>query len=267
MNLKLTPYVKTAKNVITANSPALLVGTAIAGVISTAVLAARGGYKARGILDEAAKERAATVPPQPPLDTMEKVKLTWLCYATPGVTAASSILSIVGLHTIHTKRHATMAAMYTVASGKLDTMTEEAEKLLGPKKAQDLTNAMAQKSADENPIDDNEVIITGEGKDLWYDEWSGRWFTSTLSKVQQAINEVNRAIIDDGEACLNDFYEFLGLRSIPMGSTHGWSKGEGATPKVNGRYGAIRTTDGRAANSIYFHEIPLPNLGRPSGQK
>lgn len=260
MNLKLTPYVKTAKNVITANSPALLVGAAIAGVISTGVLAARGGYKARGIIDIEQEKRVANT--LPPLDTMEKIKLTWLCYAVPGVTGASTILSVVGVHTIHTKRHAAMAGLYAVATGKLDTMTEEAEKLLGPKKAQDLTNAMAQDAVDTNPINNNEVILTGEGKDLWHDEWSGRWFTSSLATVQAAINELNRLIIDNGEATVNDFYDSLGIPTIPMGNDHGWYKGNSLTPKVNGRYGATRTTDGRAVNSIYFHEIPKQKSGK-----
>lgn len=260
MNLKLTPYVRTAKNVITANSPSLLVGAAIAGVISTGILAARGGYKARGILDEEKARRAASVPDGVPLDTMEKVKLTWLCYAVPGVTAASSILSIVGVHTIHTKRHAAMAGLYAVATGRLDAMTEEAEKLLGPKKAQDLTNAMAQRDVDGNPLNNNEIILTDEGKDLWHDEWSGRWFSSSLSSVQSSINEINRLIIDNGEATVNDFYDSLGIPTVPMGDDFGWQRAtnDSPTPKVNGRYGSTRTPDGKAVNSIYFHEVPKP---------
>ena len=42
---------KTVKSVVTANSPVLLLGTAIAGVVTTAVVSARAGYKARGIVD------------------------------------------------------------------------------------------------------------------------------------------------------------------------------------------------------------------------
>lgn len=260
MNLKLGPYIRTAKNVITANSPTLLVGAAVAGIISTGYFAARGGYKARGIIEaEEAKRRIqGEGEKEAPLDTMEKVKLTWLCYAAPGVTAISSILSVVGVHVIHTKRANAMAALYAVASGKLDTLGDEAEKLLGPKKAQDLQNNLSQKAVDDadNFVND-EVIMTGEGKELCFDEWTGRWFMSNLNIIQNAAHEINMHLVEGGEAPLNDFYEYLGLEPVPMGTDFGWS-GEKITVKT----GSVKTGDGHAALSVFFRPAPKPKLGR-----
>ena len=256
VNLK--PYVKTARNVITANSPILLVGTALAGVVATGYFAARGGYKARGIIDAAEAERAASVPPQAPLEMVEKAKLTWLCYTAPGVSALSSCLAIVGVHVIHTKRANAMAALYAVASGKLDTMTEEAEKLLGPKKNQDLANTIGQREVDGNPVSNNEVIMTGQGQELCYDVWSGRYFTANLGIIENAVHEVNMALVESGDCALNDFYEYVGLPSIPMGHEFGWS-GE----KINVTKGSVTTDDGRPALSVTFRPSPKPNLGRP----
>lgn len=84
--MNIASYVKTAKSVITANSPVLLVGTTIAGVVTTGVLAAKAGYNARGIVDEAEGKYAALETEKVELTTQEKAQLTWLCYATAGIS-------------------------------------------------------------------------------------------------------------------------------------------------------------------------------------
>jgi hypothetical protein len=268
--MNITSYVKTAKSVITANSPVLLVGTTIAGVVTTGVLAAKAGYKARGIIDEERMNRVAS--PEPPFDTFtdyystyidqapelavqEKVQLTWLCYATAGISGAGTIAAAVGTHTVHTKRANAMAALYAVTSNKLDDMTEKAEELLGPKKTQQLQNDVAQKAIDRRPdFEDSEVLMTDEGTELCYDDWSGRYFMSSMPKLEAAINDVNRQLIDEGDASLNDWYDRIGLPDIPMGTSFGWSG-----TKIEGRFGAVTAPDGRPAISVWFQRAPKEN--------
>jgi hypothetical protein len=250
--------VKTAKSVITANSPVLLLGTTIAGVVTTGVLAAKAGYQARGIVDQAEgnyrgseEERTLTV--------QEKAQITWLCYATAGISGAGTVAAAVGTHTIHTKRANAMAALYAVTSNKLDDMTEKAEELLGPKKTQELQNNVAQRAVDRDPVSsDTEVLMTDEGTELCYDDWSGRYFMSSMPRLEAAINDVNRQLIDEGDASLNDFYDRIGLPEIPMGRSFGWSG-----VKIEGRFGAVTAKDGRPAISIWFHEAPKENMGCP----
>lgn len=249
--MNISSSIKTVRNVITANSPVLLVGAAITGVVATGVLAAKGGYKARGIIDDYTVETGEKP------DLQKQVKLTWLCYAPSALTGASTILSVVGVHAIHSKRHAALAGLYAVANSRLDTVQEKAEELLGPKKSQELTNQVAQEAVDKNPPVDHEVLITGQGKELCYDEWSGRYFMGSMSVIENAINEINRQLIDDGDASLNDFYDHLGLTPVEGGANHGWS-GE----KVTGRFGSTVSPDGRPAISIWFQQVPKPNLGR-----
>lgn len=262
MNLNISSYMKTAKNVITANSPVLLVGTAVVGTVTTAILAARAGYKARGIVDAAEAEMKLT-DPQAELSTQDKAKLTWLCYAAPGVTTLSTCLAVVGVHTIHTKRANAMAAAYVVASNRLEAMTEKAEDLLGPKKTQELHDAVGQETADSNPIGpNNEIKLTGDGKELWQEGVTGRWFMSNLSAVESAVNEINRALIDDGEVPVNDFFSHIGLPPVTWLNSFGWSRGDSQTPKISARYSAVRTDEGKPANSVWFHDVPKPNLGK-----
>lgn len=243
--------VRTVKSVITANSPVLLTAAAFAGVVSTGVLSAKAGWKARGIVDAAQEEQVA------PLTTQEKVKLTWLCYTVPAVTGASTIASVLGVHVIHTKRHAALAGLYAVASTKLDDYQEKAEEMLGAKKSQQLRDQVAQKGVDRVPFDDNEVIILDGGTELMYDDWSGRYFMGSVSKVEHAINVLNATLMEDGDVALNDYYELVGLAGIPMGLYFGWS---GA--KIEAKFGAVNTTNGRAAVSVWFQDAPKQNLGR-----
>lgn len=257
--MNIASYVKTAKSVITANSPVLLLGTTIAGVVTTGVLSARAGWKARGIVDEEVSRRHISDNDFEPLTPKEVVQLVWPQFAIPATTAGGTIAAAVGTHTIHTKRANAMAALYAVTSNKLDDLTEEAERLLGAKKTQELQNSVAQKQIDREPFnEDAEVYMTGEGNELCHDDWSGRFFMSSMATMESAINNVNRLLIDDGSARLNDWYEYIGLPPIPMGDSFGWS---GA--KMEGRFGAVTTKDGRPALSVYFHETPKDKLGCP----
>lgn len=279
MNLSST--INAVKSVITANSPALLVGTAVAGVVATGVLSVRAGWKARGIVEAEAWKRVSEAEMEAAVSEearvayeertavrkarrdafneitlQEKAKLVWPCFVPPILTGASTIASVAGVHLIHTKRHAAFSGLYAVTSTKLDDYREKAEELLGNNKTQTLNNEHGQRSVDRNPIEDNEVIITGNGTELFYDDWSGRYFQSSMGLVESAINEVNRQLIDEGDAALNDFYERVGLSPIPMGNRFGWSG-----QKVEGRFGAVTTSDGRSAISVWFHQEPKDNHG------
>lgn len=248
---------KTAKSVITANSPVLLVGAAVAGVVTTGYLAAKGGYKARGVLDEAERERAeANLPPH---TTMEKAQLTWLCYASPAVAGASTIASVLAVHSIHTKRAASMAALYAVSQNKLDDYRLKAEELLGSKKTQQLNDALATNSVQDNPPaeDYTDVIITGRGTELMQDGFSKRYFTSSVPEVEVAFAKLGAKIEVDGDASLNDYYDMLGMEPLDdLGLRFGWS-GTGPQP----RFGSTNTPDGRAAVVVMFHKEPKDNLG------
>lgn len=249
--MNLSSGLRTLQSVITANSPVLLVGTAVAGVVATGFLAAKGGYKARGILDEAEEEKGEE------LTTTEKVQLTWLCYAAPTLTGASTIASVVGVHSIHTKRHAALAGLYAVTQGKLDDYREKAEELLGAKKTQELNTAMVQRSVDRNPIDDKEVLMVSDGTELCYDDWSGRYFMGSVTKIEAALNTLNRTLLDNGEASLNSFYDNLGLTSITMGDRFGWS----GRDQVEAKFAPVTTSDGRPAVGFWFRSEPKDNLG------
>lgn len=249
--INLSRSMKTVKSVVTANSPVLLLGTSIAGVITTAVVSARAGYKARGIIDAKQAEQ-----PDVPLTRKEQVQLTWLCYAVPGVTAASTIAGISGLHMVHSKRNAALAGLYALSVNKLDDVQAEAEKLLGAKKSQQLNDNLAQRQIDQNG-NYAEPVPTGGGTDLWYDAWTDRFFYSSMNEIAKGVNEANAFLLSEGDLDLNTFYDRIGLNPIPSGTEIGWSGGP-----IDIHYGSVLHPDGRSAGSITFRDEPQLDMGR-----
>jgi len=77
-----------------------------------------------------------------------------------------------------------------------------------------------------------------------------------MPKLESAINDVNRALLDDGDATLNYYYDCVGLTSLRMGDSFGWSG-----RKIEGKYSTVLTSDGRPAISVGFRTAPKENLG------
>jgi hypothetical protein len=63
---------------------------------------------------------------------------------------------------------------------------------------------------------------TSKKKHPCYEELSGRSFKSTLEDIERAVNDFNAHIAAQGEATLNDLYEYLGLEPIGLGNELGW---------------------------------------------
>ena len=97
----------------------------------------------------------------------------------------------------------------------------------GEKKEKEVRNAIAKDKIEKNPVSSNEVILTKKGDTLCYDALSGRYFKSDIEKLKRCMNEINRQILNDGSASLNDFYYEIGLDSIKIGDDLGWDTRQG----------------------------------------
>lgn len=102
-----------------------------------------------------------------------------------------------------------------------------------------------------NTIDHN------PGKELCYDDWSGRYFRANMNHIADAVNKVNAIINTEGDACLNDYYDILGLTGLPMGIDFGWSGSH-----VSVTYGSFISPSGEPVLSVAFRTEPKPNLGQ-----
>ena len=215
---QLAVVAKNALQSIRTHSPAVLTGFAIAGVVSTAVLAARAHGRATYIVakDAIETEQSRT--------NLEYFKMVWPLYIPPVATGLATIACIVGAQSINVRRQAALMGAFTLTEGAFQEYKEQvAESLTKPAKDK-LETAIAQKKVDENPVA-SELISSKDGKVLVLDLYTGRYFRSTRETILQAQNEVNERLTVGGEdsVSLNEFYIIIGLEPSIIGEVLGFN--------------------------------------------
>lgn len=131
------------------------------------------------------------------------------------------------------------------------------EKLTGESR-EETARRLEQAALLDAQVEEQELntIDHNPGKELCYDDWSGRYFYADMNHIDASVNRLNAIITSEGEACLNDFYDVLGLTGLPMGMDFGWS-GE----HVLLTYGSFISPNGKPALTFSFRNSPKPNLG------
>ena len=88
--------------------------------------------------------------------------------------------------------------------------------------------ALAEKVREEIAKDKytGDVLLSDDGKELFYDFYSGRYFNATKEEVLRAEYELNRELYVNGYARVNTFYECLGLEPRPEYDEIGWTCGQ-----------------------------------------
>lgn len=209
-----------AGDFIKKNSPTILTTTAVAGVISTAVLAARGHRRAMLNL----KVRAMAPEKDVGDDTaLQKAMFVWHHYAPAAVIGGLTIASIFGLNTVHTKRAAILAGAYSIAERALDEYKHQVELEHGSDGMDKIHDRVAKAQAANTPMDPTQEIVYLEPDDvLCFDPYSGRYFSHSIEKLKRIENILNQRLINSHFLSLNDLYSEIGLDPIALGDDVGW---------------------------------------------
>ncbi len=208
-------FVKNAISWATKNQTVIKAVLAGVGVVTTGVTAARAGYKAREIVEEREELVGEEI-----LFT-DKARLTWPLFVAPFVSGAASIFCIYsGTHT-SLKNLATVSALYSASRQDLKMTKEAIAELEGPKKLIKVVDKVNEKK--EEAATNKEVVITNEGETIIFDAFSGRYMKSDLEKVRANVNLINKDVVQEGWACLNDFFFLNHLEELPIGDDMGWT--------------------------------------------
>lgn len=256
-----TEVFRRSQKLLDDNTPVLLTAVGVIGTVTTAVLAAKGGFQASQKYREALAERELMTPfvdangqtvPVPTLTNFDIAKATWTCYI-PAVTAgATTVAAIVCAHRVGAKRTAAMAAVYTMADKQLDEYKAKVEEKFGIGKAQKVRDEIAQDRVTENPPSRAQVIVTGAGDVMMLDELSGRYFRSSIEKINRVVNEVNNEMNYNRYCTLTEFYEKIGLEGTAISSELGWN----FETLISVEYSAVVTDDEEPC--IVMHYSPKP---------
>lgn len=217
------------------NSPQILTGLGVAGVVSTAVMTGRATVKAYDILEAERGRRlmaaqqageACTYEDVEHISWQDTIKLCWKPYVSPFLMGATSIACILGAQSVNTKRNAALASLYSLTKSTLDDYQEKVKERFGEKKEELVRGDVAQKRMDAKPASGEHIIETGRGETLFFDSMSGRYFKHDMETIRRIINDLNHDLIGAMWVPLNDLYYAMGLEGIDLGEQVGWTVDE-----------------------------------------
>lgn len=254
---------KYAKHFFTNNSPSILTGLAVAGVITTAVLAIRATPKA---LEQIAQERDFRGGEGPvrdddlyfELSTMDIVKVTWKGYIPTVAFGTMTIACVVGANSISSKKTAAVVSAYSIAETALKEYQSKVVETLGAHGDQKVRDLVAKDHLDKNPSGKAEIYITGMGEQLCYESLSGRYFKSDIETIRKAQNDINAEVFSNMYASHNEFYRSIGLEGNTYGEEAGWNT-EHTMELV---FSTHLSEDGRPCLSIGYRNHPILNYHR-----
>ena len=205
------------------NSATILTVAAAAGVITTSVLSAKAAIKASRVLAHKEEEKGEK------LTFEETISAVWTIYIPPVVAGMSTIACVFGANILNQRQQASLASAYALVDSSYKEYKAKLKELYGEEAHNNIVDAIAAEKCDEVHISagglasayTQEIESDAEPR-LFYDEYSGRYFETTIEKVLLAEYHLNRNYILRGFARLNEFYEFLGLEPTDYGETVGW---------------------------------------------
>jgi hypothetical protein len=216
------------ERMITDNSPAILTALGVVGVVSTAVLTHRAATQAGAVLEDARvvrnAKRIGTEDYNEPFTRAEKFSLTWKLYILPIASGSLAVGCIVGANRISAKRAAAIAGVLAMTQENFKEYKDKVEeKLTGPKK-KEVREELAQERADKVfQATDLNAINLMDGDVLCVEKFTGRVFSCSQNRIERAVNDINKRIIDHDAACLSEFYDMVGLEHTGASDEFGWN--------------------------------------------
>jgi len=234
------------------NASTILTGMGAAGVVATTVMAVKATPKAMVLLEAAKEEKGEE------LTKLEKVYVAAPVYIPAVLIGAGTIACIFGANALNKRQQAALMSAYALLDNSYKEYKKKVEDLYGKEVDGHIKAEIAK---DKYELSD---IFTDEDAQLYYDEYSGRYFESTAAKVKQAEYNVNRLLRMKGYACLNDFYEELGMELIYSGYDLGWTPSfleEHAWQSwLDFNHQKVILDDGLEVYIVSFYTDPTPNF-------
>jgi hypothetical protein len=237
---------------LAARSPQILTGMAVAGVVSTTVLAVRATPEALDLI-ESAKDRKASETGVTKLSAWETIKYAWQPYIPATGVGLATIGCVVTANSVSTKRVAAMASLWTITETSFREYQDKVIETIGKTKEQGVRDSIAQDQVRANPVATREIIITTKGDVLCYDQLSGRYFRSDMQSIRKAENDLNQKIINEGSASQNDFYRMIDLPILDHGEEFGWTTDQ----LLNLSFSSVLSEDDQPCLAIKFSAAPI----------
>lgn len=241
--------VKIIEQKLKQNSPEILTGIGITGMLTSTILAVKYTPKALDLIHEAEYTKGEE------LNRKEVIKTCWKCYIPSALVATASVGCLIGANTVNSKRKTALAAACKITQSAFTEYKDKVKEVIGEEKEQEIRDKVAKNKIDKNPTS-SEVIVTGNGSVLCYDSISGRYFQSDVETIRKAENTLNRRLMNDIYCSLNDFYDLLGLSYTSIGEEVGWNVDDGM---IEIEFSSIISEDNKPCIVIDYSVSPKNN--------
>lgn len=242
------------------HAPAILTGFAVAGVVATTVLSVKGGMRAEQLLSQEHTRRLNEAEELDtevlPISLKEGFFLTWRPFVPAALTLAGTVACVVGAQSINNNRQVALIGAYTLLEKGKKQYQEKVLEVVGEKKEELVRGAVAEEVLKENPISDRQIVFVGNGDQLFYDTYSGRYFESSREDIRRAINDLNGEILRGNSIDVNQFYHEIGLPANGVGAGMGWNDRN----QIDVNFESKFAEDGRPCGVITFRNDPLPDF-------
>lgn len=215
----LSAIAKSVRTTVSKRSPEILTALGITGMLTTTVLAVKATPKACKLIEEERNNRGT----DEPITKREIVKLVWKYYIPATITGTTSVACLICANSVNAKRNAALATAYKLSETALLEYKEKVIETVGEKKEQVIRDKVAEERVKQNPVVNNEIIITGNGNARFFDVISGRRFTSDIEKLRKIENQLNKRMYGEMYISLNEFYDEIGLEHTLTGDQLGWN--------------------------------------------
>ena len=258
--------VRTVSTKVSKYGPQILTGIGIVGMATSPVMIGKATPKALALIEEKkrlmneqlleeAKAKGMDKCSQvTELKPIEVVRTCWKVYAPSVILMFASSVCLIGANTISLKRISTLAAAYKLSETTLSEYKDAVMQTIGEKKEKEVREIYAENQIKKNPVETNQIFMTGSGDSLCYDPLSGRYFKSNIEKIKKARNDLNEIMINEMYVSLNMFYEEIGLEITDLGRELGWSIDRDGTIDI--LFTAKLTDDGTPCLVMDFKEMP-----------
>lgn len=220
--MHISRMLRSAQRTVSANSPELLTALGVVGTFATALLTARATVLAVYTVYAQETEIARTDPSYPSMERREIFESVWKFYIPPASAAVATCVAVIAANRVQNNRTAVIAAAYTLSERAYSQYRNRVVEHIGAEKDRDIRDGLKQDRVQNDPLGDREVIITGDGDVLSYDEFTGRYFKSNMEALRKAQNDVNYMILNNGYASLSDLYYAIGIAPTRGSDSIGW---------------------------------------------
>lgn len=212
MNNKLLTYsTKFCKR----NASTILTYVGGVGVVATAVTAVRATPKALERIEVATEEKGEE------LTKMEVVKVAWKPYIPAIAIGTATITCVFGANVLNKRTQAALTSAYALLDNSYKEYKKKTVELYGEDADKAIRDGIAADKYEEQDIQEED-----DGKQLFYDVFSNRYFRATNEAILRAEYELNKEVQNNFYATINEYYDMVGLERIDGGDALGWSSAQ-----------------------------------------